>query len=377
MWNNGGTVKILRSSLLVALLSVPLAPALAAGPEDAGPPRAEPAAPSVPTTPAVPDFPTTEATVSLLEPAGEQCEWVRLDPLSAKRRVLARLDAGCQGGSTALSRDGKKGVVRFWRGAVSMPIFGRPTFPEPFPSNKFRDRLFLVDLTTGTAEELPLPTEGELIEYGFDPGGRLLGLSLESGPVLEQQRSKTVELDGTGRQSTIGGGRPAASMTAHAFAFLGGRWLRLESKASADGLGTAALSQRKELGERSIRALDPRFEAHEIEDDAVLDPLYELSPEEPEGQWFEFKSGVHRLAVWGTAFGGDVLATGLLRQLDQEKVNALPSYPYRPNDMMSLRTRGPYLLITLADSGAHPRMYKGRKLVWSSETARAVTLWPK
>lgn len=374
------TVKTLRSFLLAALLSVPLAPVLAAGPEDAGPPRAEPTAPSAPAAPAVPpvpDFPTTEATVSLLEPAGEQCEWVRLDPLSAKRRVLARLDAGCQGGSTALSRDGKKGVVRFWRGAVSMPIFGRPTFPEPFPSNKFRDRLFLIDLATGTAEELPLPTEGELIEYGFDAGGRLLGLSLESGPVLEQQRPKTVELDGTGRQSTIGGKRPAASLTAHAFAFLGGRWIRMESKASSDGLGTAALEHRKELGERSIRALDPRFEAQEIEDDTVLDPLYELSPEQPEGQWFEFKSGVHRLAVWGTPFGGEVLATGLLRQIEQEKVNALPSYPYRPNDMMSLRTRGPYLLITLADSGAHPRMYKGRKLVWSSETARAVTLWPK
>lgn len=375
-------MKTFRSILLAALLSVPLTQVLAAGPEDAGTPRTEPAASAAPTAPAaavpvVPDFPTTETTVSLLEPAGEQCEWVRLDPLSSKRRVLARLDAGCQGGSTALSRDGKKGVVRFWRGAVSMPIFGRPTFPEPFPSNKFRDRLFLVDLTTGSAEELPLPPEGELIEYGFDPGGRLLGLSLESGPVLEQQRSKTVQLDGAGRQSTIGGGRPPAPMTAHAFAFLGGRWLRMESKVSSEGLGTAALEHRKELGERSIRVLDPRFEAQEIEDDVVLDPLYELSPEQPEGQWFEFKSGVHRLAVWGTPFGGDVLATGLIRQIEQEKVNALPSYPYRPNDMMSLRTRGPYLLITLADSGAHPRMYKGRKLVWSSETARAVTLWPK
>ena len=45
--------------------------------------------------------------------------------------------------------------------------------------------------------------------------------------------------------------------------------------------------------------------------------------------------------------------------------------------MISLRARGPYLLVSLADSGAHPRMYKGRKLVWSSETARGVTLWPK
>ena len=180
-------MKNLRSALLAALLSVPLTPVLAAGPEDAGTPRTEPATSAAPTAPAaaapaVPDFPTTEATVSLLEPAGEQCEWVRLDPLSSKRRVLARLDAGCQGGSTALSRDGKKGVVRFWRGAVSMPIFGRPTFPEPFPSNKFRDRLFLVDLTTGSAEELPLPPEGELIEYGFDTEAGCSGSRWRAAP---------------------------------------------------------------------------------------------------------------------------------------------------------------------------------------------------
>ena len=359
-------MKTLRSALLAVLLFVPLAPGLAAGPE--------PASPARPTEPAVPDFPTTDATVSLLEPVGEQCEWARLDPLSSKRRVLARLDAGCQGGSTALSRDGKKGVVRFWRGAVSMPIVGRPTFPEPFPSNKFRDRLFLVELSTGAVEELPLPPEGELIEFGFDPGGRLLGLSLESGPA-SPQRPQSVEIGGPGRQSNSG--RARAALTAHAFAFLGGRWLRMESKPSSEGLGTAALEHRKELGERSIRALDPRFEALEIEDDTVLDPLYELSPEQPEGEWVEFKSGAYRLAIWGSPFGNDVLATGLIRYLEPGKVSAFPAYPFRPNDMMSLRTRGPFLLVTLADSGANPRMYRGRKLVWSSDTARAVTLWPK
>lgn len=352
--------------LLAALLLVPLVPGRAAGPEEARP---------APATTAQPDFPTSEATVSLLEPAGGQCEWVKWDPLSSKRRVLARLAVDCQGGSTALSRDGKKGAVRFWRGAVSMPIVGRPTFPEPFPSQAFRDRLFLVDLVTGAVEELPLPPEGELIEYGFDPNGRLLGLSLQGG-APSQERAQTVELDGTGRQSAVGG-RKGSQMKAHGFAFLGGKWLRMESKDSSDGLGTAALDLRKELGERSIRALDPRFEGREIEDDAVLDPLYELSPEQPEGQWVEFRSGLHSLAVWGTPFGHDTLATGLLRRLEPGNVVALPSYPFRPNDMMSLRARGAYLLVALADSGAHPRLYRGRKLVWSSETARAVTLWPK
>jgi hypothetical protein len=366
LWKNGGTVKTFRFVLIASLLLASVVSAQAVEPKEERPAQTEPA---------VPDFPTTDATLSLLEPVGEQCEWIRLEPLTSKRRVLARLAAGCQGGSTALSRDGKKGVVRFWRGAVSMPIFGRPTFPEPFPSNQFRDRLFLVDLTTGGVEELPLPPGGEVIEYGFDPGGRLVGLSIESGPAAPEQPRTTVQLDGTGRQSTVGRGRP--SLMAHAFAFLGGMWIRMESKVSSDGLGTAALDHRKELGERSIRVLDPRFEGVPVEDDAVLDSLYELSPEQPEGEWLEFKGGAYRLAVWSTPFGRDVLATGLIRQMENGKANVLPSYPFRPNDMISLRTRGPYLLVSLADSGAHPRMYKGRKLVWSSETARAVTLWPK
>lgn len=366
LWDNGSIVKTLHLVLLASLLLPSLVSGQAAGPAEDRSARVEPPAP---------DFPTTDATVSLLEPIEGQCEWIRLDPLSSKRRVLARLPANCQGGSTALSRDGKRGAVRFWRGAVSMPVVGKPTFPEPFPSSAFRDRLFLVDLTTGGVEELPLPPDGELIEYGFDPGGRLVGLSLR-GAAPAPERPSTVELDGAGRQFEIGGAKKRP-LVAQAFAFLGGKWLPMESKPSSEGLGTAALEHRKELGERSIRTLDPRFEAREIEDDEALDQLYGLSPEEPEGEWTEFRSGTHTLAVWGTPFGGDTLATGLIRWLEKGRVVALPGYPYRPNDMISIRTRGPFLLVSLADSGAHPRMYRGRKLVWSSETARAVTLWPK
>ena len=256
-----------------------------------------------------------------------------------------------------------------------MPVVGKPTFPEPFPSQAFRDRLFLVEFATGRVEELPLPPVGELIEFGFDAGGRFIGLSLQA-LTPAQERARVVEIDGIGVSLKVRQGRRA--LAAHGFAFLGGKWIRLESQSTTEALGTAALALRKELGERSIRTLDPRFEPLEIEDDAVLEPLYALTPELPEGQWSEYRSGIHALAVWGTPFGEEMLATGLIRRLERGgKVVALPEYPYRPNDMISLRTRGPYLLVSLADSGAHPRMYRGRKLVWRSETARAVTLWPK
>jgi hypothetical protein len=141
--------------------------------------------------------------------------------------------------------------------------------------------------------------------------------------------------------------------------------------------GTRVLALRKELGERSSRALDPRFEPREIENDEVLDQLYSLTPEQPDGEWVSLRSGRYTLALWGIPFGDEVLATGLLRRVEKGRVVALPGHPYRENDLVSLQSRGPFLLVSLADSGAHPRLYRDKKLVWSSENARAVTFWPK
>lgn len=356
-------MKTLRYSLLASLLLVPV---VAAREPSA---RTEPVAPAPAPAPALVD-----STVSLLEPVGKDCEWIQLEPASSARRVVAKLAVDCQGGSTALSRDGKRGAVRFWRGGVSSPTVGRPTFPERFPWPTFRDRLFVVELASGGVEELPLPPSGELAEFGFDAGGRLLGLTLELS-TSAQEETRTVELDGTGRQrERRGSGR---TLLAHAFVYEGGTWTRLDSKASTEFSGTRVLPLRKELGERSSRALDPRFEPREIEDDAVLDQLYDLTPEQPEGEWTSLRSGRYTLAIWGTPFGEELLATGLLRRVEKGRVVALPGHPYRENDLVSLQSRGPFLLVSLADSGGHPRLYRDRKLVWSSESARAVTFWPK
>lgn len=330
----------------------------------------EPPAPAKPTAAA----PLTDATVSLLEPAGDACEWVRYEPLASARQVLARLAVDCQGGATAVSRDGQRGAVRFWRGGVSAPVVGKPTFPERFPLPAFRDRLFLVDFTTGSAEELPLPPLGELVEFGFDGKGRLLGLSLQTVTPAQVRAGMAVVEGRELRLDVWGTERP---LLAHAFVHEGGKWTRLDSKASTDVSGTRVLGLRKGLGARSSEALDPRIEPGDIEDDALLEQLYALSPERPDGEWTQLKRGGSTLAVWGTQFGEAMLATGLLRRVEKGRPVALPSHSYRENDLVSLQTRGPFLLVSLADSGAHPRLYRGRKLVWSAEAARAVTFWPK
>jgi len=334
--------------LLAALLFVLAAPVHAAG------------AGAAPTKPAAGVLTVTDATVSMLEPAGKGCEWVQFEPGSSARRVLARLAVGCQGGGTALSRDGKRGAARFWRGGVSAPAVGKPTFPEPFPSPAFRDRLFLVDFTTGSAEELPLPPLGELVEFGFDAGGRLLGLSLQN-VTPAQLRAGTAVVDGAELRLDVWG--PERPLLAHAFAYQEGRWTRLDSKASNEVSGIRVLGLYKVLGARSSHSLQPRIEPGDIEDDTLLDQLYALSPEQPDGEWTLLRRGGSSLAVWGTPFGETLLATGLLRRVEKGKAVALPSHPYRENDLVSLQARGQVLLVTLADSGGHPRMYRGGKLL--------------
>ncbi len=355
-------VKTFHGLLLASLLLVFPAPGPAA---EEGPAPAKPAAPAPP---------LTDATVSMLEPAADGCEWVRFEPVTLARQVLTRLAVDCQGGATALSRDGQRGAARFWRGGVSAPVVGRPTFPERFPSAAFRDRLFLVDFATGSAEELPLPSPGELVEFGFDGRGRLLGLSLQTVTPAQVRAGVAVVEGNELRLEVWGSERP---LLAHAFVYEGGKWTRLDSKASTDVSGVRVLALRKELGARSNQLLDPRIEPGDIEDDVLLDQLYALSPEQPDGEWTLLRRGGFTLAVWSTSFGETLLATGLLRRVEKGRAVALPGYTYRENDLVSLQSRGPFLLVSLADSGAHPRMYRGRKLVWSSEGARAVTFWPK
>ena len=72
-----------------------------------------------------------------------------------------------------------------------------------------------------------------------------------------------------------------------------------------------------------------------------------------------------------------MLATDLKRRVKKKRPVALKKKNRKEKDLVSLQARGSFLLVSLADSGGHPRLYRGRKLVWSAETARAVTFWPK
>ncbi|RJS24908.1 hypothetical protein DRW03_07170 [Corallococcus sp. H22C18031201] len=315
-----------------------------------------------------------EATLSLLEPTARGCDWVRVDARTSERRILTTLEVDCQGGTTALSKDGLRGALRFWRGGVSAPVLGRPTFPEKFPSPAFKDRLFEVETATGAHQELPLPPIGELIEFGYDASQRLLGLTVQR-VTPEQEHAGFAEVEG--QRIVFDSEAPGHPLLAHAFVFRDKAWVRLTTEATDSIRGIRGMVLRKKLGDRASAALDPRFTPGDLDDNTLLDQLDTLAPEQPEGEWSLLKRGGMSLAVWATPFEDDMLSTGLVRRVEGHQALALPGHALHANDLAGVQVRGTWLLVTLADSGGHPRLYRGKTLVWSSETARAVTFWPR
>jgi hypothetical protein len=56
----------------------------------------------------------------------------------------------------------------------------------------------------------------------------------------------------------------------------------------------------------------------------------------------------------------------------------LPSLGFTTGEFVSVRRSGRFLLVASNRAGAYPRLYDlvERRLVWSSETARATMFWP-
>ena len=365
-----------------------LSAALALGCKKEPPPAPAPTAPKAAAAdlgpealPARQDFEATDSTLSLVAPDGRYCVWVKQDIAApSKRYALASVEGSCLGARTALSADGKRGALRFDPGNVRSSAQGNPAFPNPIPPSDMKDRLFEVDVAAGTAHEVPLPPRGDFDEFGFDAQGRLLALTLQH-PTAEEMQAGEVRVDGQAVPLEAEGEGSAA--VAHAYAWEGGAWKRIESKVTTEGAdysqGIDALKASKGLGYRSGEALLARIQGDNEKRNAVLDALRPLAPDlsATDGQWIRAGSGDGRFDVWEATDSEFPYTTGLLVFLDGNTPVKPPEYPYTRSDVVAVRTRGPYLLVAQELLGAHPRLYRGRALVWRSEDARAVTFWPK
>jgi hypothetical protein len=367
-------------ALAIALLAL-AACAPAAG-SDEPPPQQRGALPAVGAA-GREDFPATDSTLSLLEPHGARCAWVKLDAASGRRRELSTFAGGCRGGRIALAADGMRGAVWFDPAARSSTLVGQGAFPEAEAPAGSGPRLFAVELATGAAAAVPLPAGTR--DLGFDSRGRMIALTVQELTAAETDKGQALVDGKTVKLEPAAEGVP---VLVHAFVFHGGAdggWQRRETANSTDGwdlaLGVLALRAAQDLAFRSAEVLAKHVQGDDENDQALLAKLAGFAPQAHpapnESGWIRFGAGATRFVLW-EASGEFAYATGLAAFVDAGGNPVKPpAWPYTENDVLSYVWNGPYLLAAEDFVGSHPRLYRDGRLVWSSDAARAVTFWPR
>lgn len=375
----------MRTLALVVLVAVvgcrksnaPEASAPAPVTKPAAPPKAEPVARALPSAP---------STLSVFEPVDASCEWRVVEPASGKTTALATLPGRCVGARVSWSPDAAKALVWFdpqhvQAAGYSSSTSSKPGYEDERADEQAKPRLFAVDVRTGKVDAVPLPVapaSQSLDELGLGPDGAPLAFFEESLPDDVQEKG-SVTVDGQVFDLTaFEEGLPAL---AHAMKFAQGKWTKVETKATTTGwdyaMGVQALDAFGGLGPRSVELSSGHVQgdAAEPKEAAALKRLAPKQAGPEDGEWIFVGAGGARVYVWEItaefAYTTGLVATGTPPQV-------LPNLGFTDGDLVSLRTSGTYLLVTASGVGTHPRLYElpEGKLVFSSDTARAVTFWP-
>jgi hypothetical protein len=337
-------------------------PAPQAAPAPAAP-AAKPAAPAPTPAPAVASI--TDATLSYLEPSGEgKCRWLQHTPPGEPKTVFD-IATDCEAVRLAWSMDGKEGVAYL-----------------PGPAEGGGSQAWRVELATGKATKLSLPTLGTLHRFGFDAQGRPVAL-------MEDPREPSGE--GENRQIVFEGKSYAAAMDgqpglAHAFRLEGDAWKRFETESTSYGWDYAA-------DVRALKAYDamgPTPEKLSEMADEALKPVPEDSPvfaalkavkqpSDETGSWKQLEIPGGPLYVWESSdselpyFSAPVRIQGANGLVEPEGL--------QPGGHLSLAVRGDLVLMDMGGGEGKPVAHlwnaRTKKIVASVVDKRTVTFWPK
>ncbi len=320
-----------------------------------------------------------EAELSLLEPAGKDCEWKKVALPSGAVTPIARFPGSCVGARVAWSPDLTRAAIWF-DPTFRATAYGAPGVPKSgHPEDPALDgppRLY----TAPRAAPLPEPKpRGALNEVGVSAEG-VVAFSVEELPDAKSGD----EIDVEGKKiilPEISDGMPAL---AHAYRLEGQAWKRVETAPTTWGwdyaMGPRGLAAWKGLGPRTGDLLD--FHALGDEPDAAaktaLAPFAPKPAAEGDG-WSVLHVPQGDVFGWTTT-GEFAYTTGLLVFRPTGKAPALlPELGFTRGDLIAVLRRGPYLLAAANGIGAWPRVYDLRtgKLVYSSDTARAAVFMPE
>jgi hypothetical protein len=336
-------------------------------------PAPKPAAPAPAPTPA----PVSDATLSFLEESRDgKCRWEQQTPPGEPRTVFT-LSSDCGGVKLAWSPDGKEGLVH----VAAQDEDGKPG-------------TWRVELATGKATPLPLPTLGTLGGIGFDAQGRPLALMedplAEEGLPSHLKVVKTGEGEKETKEILFEGKRYPMALDgipglAHAFRLEGGAWKRIETKDTSYGWDYAA----------DIRALDaydamgPTPEKLEAAGREAFKPVAEDAPElaqlnavqqtSDSGAWKQLETLGGPLYAWESA-EGEFATLSMPVRVKGEK-GLLEPEGVELREAISVSTRGEWVLFrgqgSEDENVARLWNVKTKKLVTSLLAHKQVTFWPK
>lgn len=319
-----------------------------------------------------PRTPSSETALSLFrEPGPDRCTWLRVDPVQGRRELVAEFPLGCDGVSAAWSPDGTQGLVEFpgeWE-----------------PGTGVLRHAWLADLTTRPASlrSLPLPKGGMLDALAFDTEGFPVALFLDSPAdpgALRDARSLSFE----GRSYPVPESAPGMPALAHAFRYQDGAWSRIETVATTaeacGAIGALRLDAADRIARTTARLLDPAW-GHDLSrepiDADLFDRLasYERIDAESTYAWVRLETERSAVLAVEGGFEYAFLTTPVLL-VDDDGVHELGGMA--ENAILAAESRGRYLLLSEAVSGARPLLYdlQGGRLLFSAGDATAVTFWP-
>jgi hypothetical protein len=325
----------------------------------------------------------TDSTLALFEPAGKDCVLRRVDPIARVSRDLAQFPGSCSGARIAWRADLERAAVWFQPGNGYSSMMASPTTPAmghpEDPDTAVVERRYEIVIATGATTALPpLPFPEPAAEIAYAKTGALFAFAERD---LPQASGTQVVVEGRTLDFTQpSDGTPAAAL---AYRLESAGWVLASVSASNTGwdyaLGWAAAPESKALGPRSAELLEPHADTREVDDAGVRRALEKIAASSADADgWTQLATEHGPLYVWN--FVAEFThTTGRIAWPSGNGAALLPDLDFTAGDLVAVSARGRYLLVASANAGAYPRLYDlvDRKLVWSSNTARAVTPWPR
>jgi hypothetical protein len=326
--------------------------------------------------------PPNSPTLSVLEPEGGGCVWRRLDPVAGRSGVVATFEGDCFGARVSFAMDGSRAAVWFdpstFHEAVLYASYGpRPRWPDEQPRESMQTSLCDVTVATGHVRRLPLPKTRGLAEVAYGPKG-LLAFTVADLTQVERTEQRVVV---DGKAIAVPPTQEGEPAVARAWREAEGRWKPVETKVTTryacDARDFHALDAAARLGPRSGAILSSRALTGTPPESFRQALEHERLPTDGD-EWAALAEAAAPVFVLMAAAGEGVHTTSLIRLANGESIETPQHLDYAGGELVSVTCRGPYLLVAGVASGTHPRLYDvtTRTLVWTSDTARAVTFWP-